>query len=83
MRFFNRYIITVAFVLLATVVVLVALGKDELWLYYSLMIIEALAVTELYAYLNTKAQRALTSVGFLLFAGFLVAVAQKVLAIIK
>ncbi len=82
MRVLNSYLLTVATLLLGTVVLLAALGQQDLGVYYSILIIEALMVTELYVYLNARARRALTGVSLLLFAGFLALVAQKVVAIL-
>ncbi len=39
-------------------------------------------VTEIYVHLNAKARRGLNSVGVLLFAGFMIIVVQKIIAIL-
>ena len=77
MRIYNSYILTVASLLLATTVILAALGQNSLEVYYIVYILEALAVTELYVYLSTRARRGLNRVSLLLFAGFLLIVAQR------
>ncbi|APV45128.1 hypothetical protein Dform_01809 [Dehalogenimonas formicexedens] len=82
MRIFNNYVLSVSTALLATVVILAGFGQQSLDVYYTLFIIEALIITELYVYLNNKARRALNLVSVLLFAGFLVIVLQKVAAIL-
>ncbi|MEE8204482.1 MAG: hypothetical protein V3T68_00340 [Dehalococcoidales bacterium] len=79
MRIYNSYILTVASLLLATTVILAALGQNSLEVYYTVYILEALAVTELYIYLGARARRGLNRVSLLLFAGFLLIVAQRVI----
>ncbi len=83
MRVYNRYFLTTAALLLTTVALLAALGQRDLGVYYAILIIEALAVTELYVYLNAEARRALTGVSFLLFVGFVIIIIQKVATILK
>ena len=82
MRIYNRYIITLSLLLLLTTVALSALGENRLDLYYSIYLIEGLAVTELYVYLNPRAKRGLRVVNYVLFAGFMILVAAKVVEIL-
>ena len=82
MKIYNNYILTVTVLLLLTTVILVAVGQASLDIYYTLYIIEALIVTELYVYFNAKARRGLSLVSTLLFGGFLVIVAQQVIKIL-
>ena len=70
MRLYNSYIITVALTLLLTTVILIALGQNSLNIYYTIYLMEALIITELYAFLNSRARRQLTIVGSILFGGF-------------
>ena len=70
MKIYNSYILLVAILLLLTTVVLVGIGQNSLDIYYTIYIMEALIVTELYVYLSTKARRGLNMVSILLFAGF-------------
>jgi len=81
-KIYNSYILIVAVLLLLTTVILVAMGQNSLGIYYTVYIIEALIVTELYVYLNTKARRGLTMVSIILFGGFLVIVSLQVIKII-
>jgi len=69
-RLYNSYIITVALTLLLTTVILIALGQNSLNIYYTIYLMEALIITELYAFLNSRARRQLTIVGSILFGGF-------------
>ena len=79
MRIYNLYIITVSTVLLATTVLLIALGQTTLDIFYSLYVFEALIVTELFVYFNKKSRRALSIVGVMLFGGFIFIVCLQVL----
>lgn len=82
MRIYNRYLIVVSAVLLSTLVILAGLSQQQLDVYYTLFIIEALIITELFVHFNDKARRSLNVVSLLLFAGFIFIVLQKVIAII-
>jgi len=82
MKIYNNYILIVAILFLLTTVILVATGQNSLDIYYTVYIIEALIVTELYVYFNTKARRGLNLVSAILFAGFLFIVASQVIKIL-
>ncbi len=82
MKIYDKYILILAGLLLATTVIVAALGEAQLDLYFSIYVIEALVLTELYVYLNPKAKRGLNKVNYALFAGFLVIVAAKVVEIL-
>lgn len=82
MKIYNNYILVVASLLLLTTVILAAYGVASLDVYYTLYVIEALIVTELYVYFNSSARRSLTVVSTVLFAGFVVIVASAVLNIL-
>ena len=82
MKIYNSYILIIALLLLLTTVILVAVGQNSLDIFYTVYIIEALIVTELYVYFNTKARRGLNFVSTILFAGFLFVVALQVIKIL-
>lgn len=82
MKIYNSYIITVAALLFLTTVLLVATGQNSLDIYYTIYIIEALIVTELYVYFNAKVRRGLNLVAGILFGGFLGVVALQVINIL-
>jgi len=82
MKIYNNYILIVAILFLLTTVSLIATGQNSLDIYYTVYIIEALIVTELYVYFNTKARRGLNFVSAILFAGFLFIVALQVIKIL-
>ena len=70
MKIYNRYVITVAVVLLVTTLLLIIAGQALLDLYFSIYVIEALIVTELYIYFSKKSRRALNIISILLFGSF-------------
>lgn len=82
MRIYNRYVLTVALLLLLTTVMLIATGQNSLDIYYTAYIIEALIVTELYVYFNNKARRGLNLVSTVLFGGFAIVVGFQVIKIL-
>lgn len=82
MRSYNRYILTVAVLLLLTTVILVARNVDSLEVYYTLYVLETLVATELYGYFNTRARRGLHTISGLLFLGFIAIVLVRVVKII-
>ena len=82
MRIYNNYILIIAVLLLLTTVIMVAMGRNSLDIYYTVYIIEALIVTELYVYFNARARRGLSMVSTILFGGFLVIVSLQVIKIV-
>ena len=82
MRVINSYILIVAVLMLATTVIMTALGQPKLENYYTFYVLETLVVTELFVLLSARARRALYLVSLLLFAGFLIILAQKVIAVL-
>ncbi len=82
MKIYNNYILIIAVLLLLTTVILVATGQNSLDIYYTVYVIEALIVTELYVYFNAKARRGLNLVSTILFGGFLVVVSLQVIKIL-
>jgi len=81
-KIYNNYILITALVLLLTTIILIAAGQTSLDVYYITYILEALVITELYVYFNTKARRGLHFVSVVLFAGFLFIVSLKVIKIL-
>jgi uncharacterized membrane protein YgdD (TMEM256/DUF423 family) len=59
------------------------LGQNDLSVYYIVDAIAFLIITLLYTYLNPRARGALNAVSSVVFAGFLVIVALKVIEILK
>ena len=82
MKIYNSYILIITVLLLLTTVILVALEQNSLDIYYTIYVIEALIVTELYVYFNAKARQGLNLVTYILFGGFLGIVALQVINIL-
>lgn len=70
MKTYNSCILTVALSLLLTTVILTVIGQNSLDVYYTIYILEAFIITELYVFFNTKTRRGLTFVSIILFGGF-------------
>jgi hypothetical protein len=81
-RVYDRYLTTLAVAFAATTVILAAYGQQQLDLYFSVYLIEYLAATLLFAYLQPRARRLLNFMGYILFGGFLAIVALKVVDIL-
>lgn len=82
MRVYDRYLVTLASLFTATTVLLAFYNLHQIDLYFSLYLIELLAVTLIFAHLIPRARGFLAFVGVLLFGGFLAIVALKVLEIL-
>ncbi len=82
MRIYNNYILTVAMLLLVTTPILVAMGQNSLEVFYTVFIIEALVVTELYVYLSGKVRRQLNLVSAILFGYFSLIVLANIVKIL-
>ncbi|MEA3253662.1 MAG: hypothetical protein U9Q17_01795 [Chloroflexota bacterium] len=82
MKIYDYYIISLTSLLLVTTVVMAALDESRPDLYFTVYLIETLALNELFVYLNPRARRSLNAVNYVLFAGFLAIVASKVAVIL-
>ena len=83
MRLYNRYLLTLAALFTLSTVVLSAYGQGKLDAYLTVYVIEYLITTLLFVYLDRHARRLLDAMGYVLFAGFLVIVAMKVIEILR
>lgn len=81
MRIYNRYIIWLTLLFTVTTVVL-STSNHGLDVYFSVYLIEYLAVTLLFSRLSSSALAGLNRIGYLLFLGFLFLVVAKVAEII-
>lgn len=72
MKIYNRYILILAALLMISTIVLAATGQNSLATYYTVYVIEALLLTELYIYFNSRARRGLGVVSGFLFTAFVV-----------
>ena len=83
MRIYNTYIVSLVIASGAVNTLLALVGQKDFGIYFIINALTYLAITLLYAYLNPRARMALNTIGVVLFAGFLVIVSLKVLAIIS
>ena len=79
MKIYNSYILIIAFVLLLTTIILIATGQNSLDIFFTVYIIEALVITELYVYFNTRARHGLTFISITLFGVFLFVVCLELI----
>lgn len=82
MKIYNNYILTTAIALLVTTIILAATGQNTLSLYYTIYIIEAFIITELYIHFSAKAKRGLSQISFILFGGFLAVVSLEIIKMV-
>ncbi len=79
MKIYNSYILIITLLFLLTTVILTAIGQNSLEVYYTIFIIEALVVTEMYVYFNTRVRRGLNLVSAVLFGGFLLVISLEII----
>ena len=82
MRIYNRYIISLVLAFGAINSILAAAGQEKLDVYFTVNLIAYLVISLLYVYFNPRARRLLSTTGVVLFGGFLVIVALKVMEIL-
>lgn len=82
MSLYDRYLTTLALLFTVTTLLLAIYRQYQLDLYFSLYLIEYLAATLIFSHLHPRARLRLRLMGFVLFGGFLVIVALKVLEIL-
>jgi len=82
MRIYNKYILTLAISSGLINSILAFLDNFALETYFIINITAYLAITLVYVYLNPRARRALSTIGIVLFGGFVVTVVLKAMDII-
>ncbi len=82
MRIYDRYILWLTLLFTVTTVVL-STSDQGLDVYFSVYLIECLAVTLLFSHLNPKTRKGLDRIEYVLFLGFLFLVTAKVVEIIS
>jgi hypothetical protein len=83
LRIFNRLLVTLALAFGVINVGLAFAGQNDIEIYFVANAIVFLIVTLLYTYFNPRARGALNAMSAVVFAGFLVVVAIKVMALLK
>jgi len=77
LRTYNKYILTLALCSGLVNSLLAFWGQGDLEIYFITNITVYLVVTLLYVYLNPRARRALSTIGIVLFGGFIVTVVLR------
>jgi len=80
-RLYNSYIISLTLLFVLTTIYLSTTGRS-LDFYFSIYLIECLALTLLFSQVNPRARGGLNNIGYVLFGGFLILVGIKVLEIL-
>ncbi|MFC1904339.1 hypothetical protein ACFLXT_01025 [Chloroflexota bacterium] len=83
MRIYNKYVVSLVLVSCLINTLLALFGQNNLEIYFTINLIAYLVITLLYVYFNPRARRALDTIGIVLFAGFMVIVAIKVMEIMS
>ena len=82
MRIYNRYVVYLALSACLINTLLAFWGQKDLGVYFTVNVIAYLVITLLYIYMNPRARRALDTIGYVLFGGFMVIVTLKVMEIL-
>jgi len=83
LRIYNLYVVILALVLCATNILLAVFGQDSLEIYFIANIVAYLVISLLYAHLNPRARSILGTMTRVLFGGFIVIVALKVIEVLR
>ena len=83
MRIYNLYVVILALVLCAINILLAVFGQDSLEIYFIANIIAYLVISLLYVHLNPRARSILGTMSRVLFGGFMVIVALKVIEVLR
>lgn len=83
MRIYNRYVLSLVLSAGLINTLLALWGQNDLVVYFVVDVIIYLAITLLYVYLNPRARRALNTIGLVLFGGFALVIAIKVLDLLS
>jgi hypothetical protein len=82
MRLYNRYLVTLALLFTGSTVLMAAYGQEQFSIYFSVYLIEYLAVTLIFSSLRPKAKQFLNVGGIVLFAGFLGVAGMKIVTLL-
>lgn len=80
---YDRYLLTLTAVFGASTTILAAYGQQKLDAYLTVYVLVYLVATLLFVALHPRARRLLDAMGYVLFGGFLVIVAMKVVEILR
>ena len=83
MRVYNKLIISLIVAFSLINIILAFTGQNDIAVYFIGSALAYLIITLLYTYLNPRARTGLNSLSWVVFAGFLVIVAIKVVEVLK
>ncbi len=83
MRIYNRYLLLMVFTTCLVNVVLAFMGQKDITVYFIANFLMTLLLTVLFISFSPRTRRVLSSISFVLFAGFVVVAVLKVLEVIK
>jgi uncharacterized membrane protein YhhN len=82
MRVYNRLLVSLALAFSILDIILAVTGQKDISVYFIVNAIAYLIITLLFTYLNPRSRSALNSLSAVIFAGFIVVVAIKVIEIL-
>lgn len=83
MKIYNNFIIALAVAACFINVLLAFFGQNDIKIYFIINTIAYMVITLLYVYFNPRARKALTAIGAVFFACFMVTVILEVVHIIS
>jgi len=83
LRIYNLYVVILALVLCAVNILLAVFGQNSLEIYFIVNITAYLVISLLYVHLNPRARSILGTMTRVLFGGFMVIVALKVIEVLR
>jgi hypothetical protein len=83
LRTYNKLIVSLVLAFALINALLAFFGQNDIAIYFIASAIVYLIITLVYVYLNPRGRTALNSLSAVIFAGFLVIVALKVIEILK
>lgn len=83
MRIYNRYLLLMVFTTCLVNVVLAFMGQKDITVYFIANFLITLLLTVLFISFSPRTRRVLSSISFVLFAGFVVVAVLKILEVIK
>ena len=78
MRSYDRYLAVLAIVFAITTVVMAMFGHYRFDVFFSVYLVEYLAITLFHVYLNRRAKRVLNVMSYVLLAGFVVIIGIRI-----
>jgi Flp pilus assembly protein protease CpaA len=83
LRIYNRYLLLMVFTTCLVNVVFAFMGQKDITVYFIANFLITLLLTVLFISFSPRTRRVLSSISFVLFAGFVVVAVLKILEVIK